>query len=158
LHVADDRQFVGDLCLAWKQLAYVHPGHFGDDRFELAADLCRGIRLHVVHVNVAGSAPEQDHDDRLDSWCVPLGAHPQQIAEHESAEAETAVTQKAPARQPTISNRLVRLTRHRCAPGRSGRVDSQAGSSDASQQEGDLTTIDRATKGKLALESYGLRG
>ncbi len=56
---------------ARQQLAHLDAGDGGGDRLELAANLGRGVRLHVPHVEVAGAAVEEDEDAG-----VGLGAGP----------------------------------------------------------------------------------
>ena len=97
LHIANDGQLVGEPRLAGHVLADVDAGHVGLDRLEVAADLDRRVRLHVVHVDVAGAADEQNHDDRLGARRLVLGAKAEQVAEHQAAEAEAGTTQKMPS-------------------------------------------------------------
>ncbi len=100
-HVADDRQFVGDLRLQGHQLADVQAGDVGVDRLELAADFDGGVRLHVVEVDVAGAAVEVDHDDGLARRAGggAVGPEPQQVGQRQSADAEGADLEELPPRQ-----------------------------------------------------------
>jgi hypothetical protein len=66
---ADQGQLVGNAGLKWEEFADVHAGNIGPDRLEFPAKLGRGIRFQVVHVDMAGSASEADHDDR--PWRFP---------------------------------------------------------------------------------------
>ena len=58
-------QLVHDLGLQRHVLADLDAGDVRGDRLELAADLGRGVRLHVVAVDVRRPAAQPDHDDRL---------------------------------------------------------------------------------------------
>ena len=66
VHAAHDRQTVHDPCCLGQVLADPNPWHGGRDRAELAADLRRGIRLHVICVDMAGPAVMEDQDARAD--------------------------------------------------------------------------------------------
>jgi len=58
LHISNDGQLVREPRLAGHVLADVDAGHSGLYRLEVAADLDWRVRLHVVHVDVAGTADE----------------------------------------------------------------------------------------------------
>ena len=60
---ADDRELVGDPGLLRIQLGDVESRNPAADRLPQAAVLGRRVRLHVVHVHVAGTAVEPDEDD-----------------------------------------------------------------------------------------------
>ena len=63
--VADDRQLIRDFGLQWQQLANVHPLHARPNWLEGAANLGGRVGFKIIHVDVAGTAFEPDHDDRL---------------------------------------------------------------------------------------------
>ena len=74
-------------------------GDIGFDGLEFATDVGRGIRFHIKHVLMAGSAREEHHDDgfvvAFDSGAC-FGC--QQLRQRHAAERETANGQKvAPA-------------------------------------------------------------
>ena len=66
VQAADDRQPVDDPRRVRQVLADLDTGHARRDRPELAADLPRGVRLHVPGVEVARAAVVEDQDARAD--------------------------------------------------------------------------------------------
>ena len=72
VHAPDDRQPVHHPRRLGQVLADPQPRHAGRDRAELAADLRRGVRLHVEGIDVAGTAVIEDQDARADRLKPPL--------------------------------------------------------------------------------------
>ena len=66
VHAAHNRQTIHHSCSLGQVLADPNPRHRRRNRTKLAADLCRGIRLHIVSVNMAGPAVMKDQDARAD--------------------------------------------------------------------------------------------
>ena len=93
---ADDGELVHDLGLLRQVLADLDAGHVGGDRLELAAELGRGVRLEIVHVDVAGPAGLPDQDDRLAvRWRCPVRPEPEQARQRQAAEGERADLEEA---------------------------------------------------------------
>lgn len=86
---ADQGQLVGDLCLQRQVFTDIEARHDGLDRSKLAAVLGRGIRLEVIHVDVAGPSGQDDQDDRL-GWHPAAGCGPQaeQVRECQAGDAQ----------------------------------------------------------------------
>ena len=71
VHAADDRQPVHHPGRVRQVLADPDARHARRDRAELAADLARGVRLHVPGVEVARPAVVEDQDARPDRRSMP---------------------------------------------------------------------------------------
>src|SRR5262249_56228378 len=82
-------------------LGGVEGGHIGLDGAELAAELRRGVRLEVVHVEVARPAaqPEENHRGVLGGLAVRSrrGLEPQMVGETEPGQSEEAGAEEATA-------------------------------------------------------------
>jgi len=81
-------------------LTDLQSGQRRGDRLEFAADLGRGIRLHVEHVHVTGAAQQVEQNDRLGPrwpWLEACSAilfrSPQQARHCEAEERQSAGAQ-----------------------------------------------------------------
>ena len=104
VHRADDRELVGTGGHVGHQLAKFQAGNPGDDRAEFSADLGRGQRLQIVHVDVAGAAehPQQDAVDRLVRFFGSAGDRllsPQGLGQAQSQGGQATDPQQFPATQ-----------------------------------------------------------
>jgi len=100
LHVADNRELVGNLGLHRQQFANLHPRHIGLNGIELAPIIDRRFGLQVVHVHMAGTTVQVDHDDGFVSNAgrrILLRPQTQQIGQREAAHAKSARSEKAAA-------------------------------------------------------------
>ena len=87
------------------------PGTRGGDRPELAADLGRGVRLHVPDVELAGPAVEQEQDARADRGVRGPVARPEQPGQRQAEGAQSADLQQAAARVSADGRSGIRSTR-----------------------------------------------
>src|SRR5258706_15971698 len=101
-----------------------------------AADLFRGVRFHVEHVEMTRPTPLEEEDDRLGArlGTFPLGLSAEQLRQRQTEQAEAADFEHLPARQ-----------RRRVEPAAGG------GSGTAFHGVGSFSTNDAA--GKIYLRS-----
>ncbi len=65
LHAVDDRKLIGDFRVPRQMFADLHTRHVGINRPELAANVGRGLRLQIVHIQMTGAAAEKYKQDRF---------------------------------------------------------------------------------------------
>src|SRR5205085_288947 len=98
-HRPDDRQLVHYLGHSWQVLANLDARHAGADRFELAANLCRSVRLEVNHILVWWTTRQEDHDNRLVRAAhTGLGLRAQQLRQRQTAHGQAADLQETAPR------------------------------------------------------------
>src|ERR1043166_7049750 len=112
--VANQGEPVGNRRLERHQLADVEAGDVGANRLELAAILGRGVRLHVVVIDMARAAEEVDEYDRLvGSRRIdgPLRLEPEQVRQRQPADREAAQPEEAATRAGAlqVQHRSVRF-------------------------------------------------
>ena len=91
-----------------KVLADLHAGNVRVDRLEFAPNVIGRFSLDVVHVLVAGTAGQIDHDDRLlASANALLGLGLQKLRQSKLAQTETERSnlKKVPPRHPITKGR-----------------------------------------------------
>ena len=66
LHRANERELVGTTTKLRQLVTELQAGNIGRGRAVLAADLPRSVRLHIVHIDMAGAAL-QKHEDHVDA-------------------------------------------------------------------------------------------
>ena len=102
VHAAQNGQLVGHARLHRHQVAKFDAGHIGADRLKFAAKLGRGVRLHVIGVDVRRAAAEENHDGGLAAGLRidrPVRLEPNQIGQGEAAQAECADAQEIAPRR-----------------------------------------------------------
>ena len=72
MHRANEGELVGTATELRQPVAELQAGDTGRGRAVLAADLARRVRLHVVHVDMAGAAL-QEHEDHVDALAAAAG-------------------------------------------------------------------------------------
>ena len=98
LHASDERQLVRDLGLERHQFADVHSWDSRLNGFELPSALRRRVRLQVVHVDMAGTAKEINHDDGLGCnarWRSPLSPKEQEVRQGQPGRPQHAQAKEA---------------------------------------------------------------
>ena len=90
-HRADEGELVGHLRDAREMLADADAGDVGVDGLELAADVGRGVRFEVPHVDVGRPAGQVDVDDRLVRRAdAGLGLGGEEVGQRQGAADERA--------------------------------------------------------------------
>src|SRR5262245_58627044 len=92
-HIPNNSQLIHDLGLERHELAYIDPRHIRLDRFELATELHWRIRLHIIHVDVTGTAPQKNLDDGLmGAFDIgsSLGFKLKQVSQGQAAQTQSA--------------------------------------------------------------------
>lgn len=97
---AEERELVSNLRVLGKVLTNFDAGDVGLDRHEGASNIGRGVGLHVVGFQMAGTTMHKQHDDRaiLDGGRGRLGLGTKELRKRESAEAEKTGPQAISAR------------------------------------------------------------